>query len=107
MKQLNFYKKNSLNNVQEVFSYFMETMISTNRTWEYFINWDKVFNGADKYRNELMKLNSLCGSLFPGEELKSLLKKNPNIICSNGIINCYKFLKIKFEDLKKSNKYLK
>ena len=80
MKQLNFYKKNSLNNDQEVFSYFMETMISTNRTWEYFINWDKVFNGADKYRNELMKLNSLCGSLFPGEELKSLLKKNPDVV---------------------------
>jgi len=80
MKQLNFYKKNSLNNDQEVFSYFMETMISTNRTWEYFINWDKVFNGADKYRNELMKLNSLCGTLSPEEELKSLLKKTPDVI---------------------------
>ena len=80
MKQLSFYKKNDLNTDNKVFSYFMETMIPTNRTWEYFINWDKVFNGADEYRNELMILNSLCGSLSPEEELKSLLKKTPDVI---------------------------
>ena len=80
MKQLSFYNKNGLNTDQEVFKYFMETMIPTNRTWEYFINWDKVFNGADKYRNELMILNSLCGSSSPKEELKSLLKETPYVI---------------------------
>ena len=34
----------------------------------------------DKYINELIKLNYLCVSLFPGEELKSLLKKNPVVV---------------------------
>ena len=80
MKQLSFYNKNQLNTDKEVFNYFMETMIPTNRTWEYFINWDKVFNGADKYRNELMALNSLCGTTSSTEELRSLLKKTPDVI---------------------------
>jgi len=62
MKKLNFYNEKNLKNVDDVFNYFHQTLIPENRTWEYFINWEKVFSGVEKYKIELGILNSLCGS---------------------------------------------
>ena len=62
MKQLNFYYKHQLNTPNEVFDYLVNTILLNNRTWEYFINWDKVFKNVSQYKIELNILNSLCGS---------------------------------------------
>ena len=80
MKQLDFYKQNNLNNNTEVFNYFLETMIPNNRTWDYFLNWDKIVSNAEEYSSELDSLNILCGSSSFDEELRSVIKKNPSII---------------------------
>ena len=53
MKHLKFYEDKNLLTVDDVFSYFYQTLLSENRTWEYFVNWKKVFNGIDKYKIEL------------------------------------------------------
>ena len=75
MKQLDFYKKNNLNNNTEVFNYFLETMIPNNRTWDYFLNWDKIVSNAEEYSSELDSLNILCGSNSFDDELRSVIKK--------------------------------
>ena len=50
MKQINFYNKKQLTTPKDVFRYLVETILLNNRTWEYFINWDKVFNNVNQYK---------------------------------------------------------
>ena len=69
MKQINFYNKKQLTTPKDVFRYLVETILLNNRTWEYFINWDKVFNNVNQYKIELNILNSLCGSKDFDDEL--------------------------------------
>ncbi len=80
MKQLKFYFERGLHNPSEVFNYFVENILPINRTWDYFINWDKVFSNICKYKIELNILNSLCGSENFDEELKYILKNYPEVI---------------------------
>ena len=80
MKQLNFYNKHKLNTTKDVFNYLVDTILFNNRTWEYFINWDKVFNNVNQYKIELNILNSLCGSKDFNNELKHILENYPEVI---------------------------
>lgn len=80
MKKLNFYNEKNLKNVDDVFNYFHQTLIPENRTWEYFINWEKVFSGVEKYKIELGILNSLCGSKTFKEDFFNILSKYPEVI---------------------------
>lgn len=80
MKQINFYNKYRLNTPNDVFNYLVETILLNNRTWEYFINWDKVFNNVNQYKIELNILNSLCGSKDFNNELKHILENYPEVI---------------------------
>ena len=75
MKQLNYYTNKNLHSVDNVFSHFFETIIPENRTWDYFINWEKVFGGVEKYKIELNILNSLCGSKDFTTDFIHILKK--------------------------------
>lgn len=80
MKHLNFYNKHKLNTTKDVFNYLVDTILFNNRTWEYFINWDKVFNNVNQYKIELNILNSLCGSKDFNNELKHILENYPEVI---------------------------
>ena len=80
MKQLNYYTNKNLHSVDNVFSHFFETIIPENRTWDYFINWEKVFGGVEKYKIELNILNSLCGSKDFTTDFIHILKKYPEVI---------------------------
>lgn len=80
MKDLSFYKSKGLYNSDEVFKYFFDTILSENRTWEYFINWEKVFLGIEKYKIELNILNSLCGSKNFNDDFRNILSKYPEVI---------------------------
>jgi len=80
MKKLNYYNTKNLNTNDEVFKYFYDTILPENRTWDYFINWEKVFNGVDKFKIELSILNSLCGSKDFDTDLRNILTKYPEVI---------------------------
>lgn len=65
MKHLNYYKNKNLISVDDVFNYFFKTIIPENRTWDYFVNWEKVFGGIEKYDEgyrwrENLKSGTLC-----------------------------------------------
>lgn len=63
----------------EVFSYLMETLQPSNRTWSYFINWDKVFDNVLDIEISLNTLNVIIGKENIEEVLKSLLQEQPKI----------------------------
>ncbi|MCY4298848.1 MAG: type II restriction endonuclease [Flavobacteriaceae bacterium] len=80
MKPLQFYNQKNLLDTDSVFTYFVETILSNNRTWEYFINWNKVNASVSKYKIELNILNSLCRSKNFDEELFYILKEYPQVV---------------------------
>ena len=80
MKKLEYYSKNNLLNDEMVFNHFKDTILHSNRTWDYFINWEKVYSNVEKFNIELNILNSLNGSNKFDEELKFILNKYPEVI---------------------------
>jgi len=80
MKRLEYYLKNNLLNDEMVFNHFMETILHSNRIWDYFINWEKVYSNVEKFNIELNILNSLNGSNKFDEELRFILNKYPEVI---------------------------
>ncbi len=69
-------------NFEKFQTYFFNTLLSSNKTYEYFVNWNKVKNAVMKYVNELSLLNSLT-KIEPSRRKKhlyDLLIKYPQII---------------------------
>jgi type II restriction enzyme len=46
------------NEIQYI-DYFFKTLLSTNRTYDYYVDWEKVKNNVKKYLTEISLLNSL------------------------------------------------
>jgi hypothetical protein len=79
MKYIGFYKTKKLAE-NKVFDYFVETIKSSIKTWEYFINWDKVNYNVDQVKIELNLLNSLLDSNNLEEDFKKLIIEYPNVV---------------------------
>lgn len=80
MRYLSTYEKLDLKNEEEVFEYFMKTLKHTNRTFEFFIDWSKVFQNIDNIEVELNILNYLIGKENIREGFKKLIKKYPSVV---------------------------
>jgi len=61
-------------------SYFMETLSTTNRTPDYYVNWNKVRDRTLKYELELNTLNYLIGKNNILHEAKKLFLKQPELL---------------------------
>ncbi len=63
-------------------NYFFSTLLLSNKTYEYFVDWKKVKKAVNKYIDELSLLNSLSkiSQEDREEHLKDLLLKYPKII---------------------------
>lgn len=57
-------------------NYFLSTLLNSSKTYDYFVNWDKVKENVSKYKEEIYILNSL--SREKDDEIKSKLS---SIIC--------------------------
>jgi len=79
MKYLKFYKKKGLKK-EDVFKYFIENTRNSIKTWNYFINWEKVETGLENVKVELNILNSLIGSNNLEKDFINLIQKYPGII---------------------------
>ena len=64
---------------KKVFESLINSFLLNNRTWEYFINWQKVYQRTADVKKELNILNSLCKSKNFDSELRSILKKYPEV----------------------------
>ena len=76
------YRELGFDTFNEYFNYFMSSILVSNKTYEYFVDWRKVKKDIEKYKKEIFLLNSLreTSSLEEIEnELEELLKTYPQI----------------------------
>lgn len=62
------------------FSNFISTLKNSIKTWDYFVNWNKVFSNSSEIEIVLNKLNYLLGKDNLKEEFIRLYSSNPDII---------------------------
>ncbi len=81
MANLDFYKKHlNLSTVDEICKALSDTLIETNYTYEFFVNWIKVTKHRDAFKYELALLKSLKNCSSPISDFRDLLKKYPEVI---------------------------
>lgn len=81
MKYLDIVKNRlGLRSPDEVFSYFLRTLKETITTWDYFVNWSKVFQNVENVEIELNILNSVIGKEEIEKELAFLISRYPEIV---------------------------
>lgn len=76
MNLLNYYNLSSEERLEE----FLSTLSITNRTPEYYVNWEKVNRETKKYELELNTLNYLIGKDDIYIEALDLFTKQPNLL---------------------------
>jgi len=62
------------------FNNFTSTLKNSIKTWDYFVNWNKVFSNSSEIEIVLNKLNYLLGKDDLKEEFMRLYLSNPDII---------------------------
>ena len=53
------FKELGFRDFKEYEDHFFNTLLPTNKTYEYFVDWDKVKSAINKYLDEISLLNSL------------------------------------------------
>lgn len=66
--------------MQKDFTGFINTLKSSIKTWDYFVNWQKVFNNRAEVEIALNKLNYLIGKADLKLAFNTLYQSNPDII---------------------------
>lgn len=66
--------------MQKDFNNLITTFKSSIKTWDYFVNWKKVFANSSDLEITLNKLNYLLGKENLKEEFKKLYSSNPDIV---------------------------
>lgn len=79
MKKLNCYSKIA-DSENEVFNYIINNLRHSNRTFDYFIDWSKVFQKVNNIEIELNLLNYLIGKDNIKNKFKELIKRSPEIV---------------------------
>lgn len=73
----NFFNTNDFDDIIEAFH---ETIIDTNRSYNFFVDWEKIERNIKQYKVELNILNSLIGSKNFNEDLKYIISNYPKVI---------------------------
>ena len=66
--------------MQKDFNNLISTFKSSIKTWDYFVNWKKVFSNSSDLEISLNKLNYLLGKDNLEVEFKKLYSSNPDIV---------------------------
>lgn len=80
MKEKLYYEYLNVNNIDNIIELFHDTLIDTNRSFNFFVDWDKIKKNAEKFKIELNIFNSLIGSKNFNQDLKNILSNYPNVI---------------------------
>jgi type II restriction enzyme len=95
MADLEFYRQHlGLSSVEDICKTLSDTLIETNHTYDFFVNWSKVAQNRDAFKYEVALLKSLRNSTKPADDLRGLLTRYPEVIkvipillaCRDGII---------------------
>jgi len=76
------FKELGFESFDEYLNYFFNTLLLSNKTYDYFVDWTKVKESVNKYLNELSLLNSLIKVPLKDREkrLQNLILQYPQII---------------------------
>ncbi|MCD6573906.1 MAG: hypothetical protein J7K95_07430 [Thermoplasmata archaeon] len=76
------FKELGFENFEEYINHFFDTLLPSNKTYEYFVDWKKVKGAVNKYLDELSLLNSLTkiDTAKRVKHMHSLLAKYPQIV---------------------------
>ena len=85
MKYLKYYKDKNIKE-EDMFNYFVKNLRDSIKTWNYFIDWNKVFKGLNNVKIALNLLNSLIGSKKLKDEFIELITNYPEIITAFPIL---------------------
>ena len=81
MADIDFYRRHlQLSTVDAICSNLTGTLIETNFSWDFFVNWSKAIGNRDVFRYELALLKSLRNSSDPISDLRDLFRKYPEVI---------------------------
>lgn len=81
MANLKVYKAAlGLNNLDEILNAFRESLLDTNKSFNYFVDWQKIRGNVEKFNVEINILNSLIGSKDIKTDLSNILIKYPEIL---------------------------
>ncbi|NLJ49783.1 MAG: restriction endonuclease [Candidatus Atribacteria bacterium] len=67
----------SFNNVEEINDAFIKSLLSTNRTYDFFVNWEKVKANIEKFKVEIGILGTLTQSKNFDKDLEKILTEYP------------------------------
>jgi type II restriction enzyme len=79
MKYLECYSELGVNE-DEIFNFMIKNLRHSNRTFDYFVDWSKVFHKVDNIEIELNLLNYLIGKEHIEIEFKKLIQKHPSVV---------------------------
>ena len=80
MKWLSSYDRLGLKTEDHVFEHLLGTLSDAIRTWDYFVNWDKVYKNVADLEVHLNIWNYLIGKENFDEEFRTLVRKYPEIV---------------------------
>jgi type II restriction enzyme len=66
--------------LEAVLEHFLRTLLSTNRTHRFLVDWDKIKAQVESYRLELHLLNALIGSTHFEEDLRTIIASYPQVL---------------------------
>jgi type II restriction enzyme len=69
-----------LRDEEELFGFILEGFRNTLTTFDYFVDWKKVFNNVNPVKRELNLLNTLVGAENIDQECADLIREYPNVI---------------------------
>lgn len=90
-----FKNKLNCNNEDEVFSYLIGNLKETIKTWDYFVNWNKVIRNYQDVETSLNLLNTLIGKEDIEVAAKNLLREYPKVIAVIPSLLAYRERKVK------------
>lgn len=85
------------------FNKLTDTFKSSIKTWDYFVNWKKVFSNKSDLEITLNKLNYLLGKENLKDEFKKLFISNPDIIKAFPVLLAVRENKLEIFDKKSKN----
>ena len=80
MKEEIYYEVLDVKNYQSILDLFYRTLLTTNRDFSFFTNWEKVKDSFNKYKIELNILSSLINDNNFDETLKTILSDYPMVL---------------------------
>jgi len=108
---LSLYEKLlNVNTIPEIVTKFQNSIVITNRTADFFVNWDKVRKNAESLKIELSLMNSLVGSSDLENDFRKLIREYPETLRAIPIIIAVRDLEfpviIDFFNIEKGVKHL-